>query len=258
MKVYLSPSDQWSNKVATGEHSEAYHCNLIAHACYKHLLKNGYDVKVGDNTKEKSYTSRVRESNTWGADLHVCIHTNAGGGHGTLVMSYPSSCNNKYVEAIYKAVADLTPTVDKGIQPKTDLYEIANTRAVCCYVEVDFHDNVTIENWIDSHVDDIGKAIAQGICNADGKSFNTGDSVVETPNHPSVLYRVQCGAFRNRDNAKQLSYRLTNSGFNNFILFDNSSTLYKVQCGAFASKKNAEKLVTLLKLKGYDCFIKRG
>ncbi len=258
MKIYLSPSDQWSNMTAHGQHSEAYHCSLIAEATKNYLQKNGYTAKVGDNTKEKSYPKRVSESNTWGADLHICIHTNAGGGHGTLVMSYPSSCNNKYVESVYKEVANLTPTVDKGIQARSDLYEIANTRAVCCYIEVDFHDNATIEKWIDEHIDDIAKAIARGVCVADGKAFTTGNTTTVVSPTNKVLYRVQCGAFKDRKNAEKLCADITNSGFNAFVLYDTSSTLYKVQCGAYSKKENAEKQVTLLKLKGYDCFIKRG
>ena len=79
-KIYLSPSDQWSNMVSDLAHSEAYHCKQIAKSVDKYLKANGYAVKVGDNSKEGSYTARVKESNGWNADVHIAIHTNAGGG----------------------------------------------------------------------------------------------------------------------------------------------------------------------------------
>ena len=122
MKVYLSPSDQWSNIVAGGEHSEAFHCIKIADYARAYLELNGYEVKIGSSVKENTYKNRVKESNEWGADLHIPIHTNAGGGNGTLVLCYPTRLNNRHVINIYKEVAKLTPTKDKGIQTTTNLY----------------------------------------------------------------------------------------------------------------------------------------
>ena len=66
MKVYLSPSDQWSNIVAGGEHSEAFHCNKIAEYARAYLELNGYEVKIGSSVKENTYKNRVKESNEWG------------------------------------------------------------------------------------------------------------------------------------------------------------------------------------------------
>ena len=61
MKVYLSPSDQWSNIVAGGKHSEAFHCIKIAEYAKEYLELNGYDVKVGSSVKENTYKARVKE-----------------------------------------------------------------------------------------------------------------------------------------------------------------------------------------------------
>lgn len=257
MKVYLSPSDQWGNIVADKEHSEAYHCTQIAQAVKKYLEMNGYTVKIGDNSKQGTYTNRAKESNSWGADLHVCIHTNAGGGEGTVMFSYPSSVNDKYVKAIYNEVANLTPTKDRGIQSRNDLYEINNTTCVCAYLEVDFHDNATIENWIDANVDNIGKAIAKGICSADGKTFKDSETVTDTPSKPSTsdtLYKVQAGAYSKKSNADSMVSKLKSSGFDAFAYYDSASKLYKVQAGAYSSKTNAEKQVSNLKAKGFEAF----
>lgn len=207
MKVYLSPSDQHRNITASG-HSEADHCIKIANACAKYLTASGYDVKVGNSKIVESYPARVRESNAWGADLHVPIHTNAGGGKGTLMMAYDAtSAGNKYVKGIYESVAKLTPTPDRGVQIRTDLYEINATNCVCAYLECEFHDNVVTENWIDENIDNLGKAIAVGIIEADGKT------VTET----NGLYRVQVGAFSKRENAYRLCEELKSKGYDCFV-----------------------------------------
>lgn len=255
MKVYLSPSGQWDNIVADGEHSEAYHCKQIAESAKKYLELNGYTVKVGDNSKEGSYVTRATESNNWGADLHVPIHTNAGGGVGTLMLAYPSSVNDKYVVNIYNEVANLTPTKDRGVQSRSNLYEINSTNCVCAYIEVEFHDNTTTENWIDSNIDDIGKAIARGICKADGKSFKETSSTQKPDSGTNkTLYKVQAGAYKQETNAKEMVTSLKNAGFDSFCYFDSDSGLYKVQAGAYAEKENAEKQVKTLKAKGFDAF----
>ena len=61
MKVYLSPSDQWSNIVAGGKHSEAFHCIKIADYARAYLELNGYEVKVGSSVAENTYKDRVKE-----------------------------------------------------------------------------------------------------------------------------------------------------------------------------------------------------
>ena len=43
------------------------------------LIRHGHEVLVG---KGGSLTKRYQESNTWGAELFISCHTNAGGGDG--------------------------------------------------------------------------------------------------------------------------------------------------------------------------------
>lgn len=200
MKVYLSPSDQWSNKTVTGT-TEAEQCGKIARSVATILNKRGNITLVGDNTKEKTYRNRVVESNKFGSDLHICIHTNAGGGQGTLVLCSEKSKDNQYVKSIYESVAKLTPSKDKGIQVRSDLYEINATKAVCVYIEVDFHDNIESQKWIERNMDNIAKAIADGI----------------TPDPGKVLYKVQVGAFENKKNAIDMQTKLKELGYDAII-----------------------------------------
>lgn len=200
MKIYISPSDQWSNKTVTGN-TEANQCGKIARTLSTILNKRGNITLVGDNSIEKTYRKRVVESNKFGSDLHICIHTNAGGGQGTLVLCSDKSKDNQYVKSVYESVAKLTPSKDKGIQTRSDLYEINATKAVCIYIEVDFHDNMESEKWIEANIDNIALAIADGI----------------TPPEKTVTYKVQVGAFKDKENALKMQAKLKELGYEAII-----------------------------------------
>lgn len=250
-KIFLSPSDQTNNAYSGLNTNESVQCVKIANSAKKYLEINGYTVKVG--SVSRGYKGRVTDSNNWGADLHVPIHTNAGGGDGTLVMCYPGNTNNKYVKAIYNSVASISPGNDDGIRENMGLYEITKTKAICIYVECEFHDSYALAKWVTNNADIIGKAIAKGICQADGKTFKESTSNSDSNVSSGSLYKVQCGAFSNKANADSLASKLKNSGFSTYIYRD-SDGLYKVQRGAYSKKANAENQVKLLKSKGFDAY----
>lgn len=78
-------------------------------------------------------------------------------------------------------------------------------------------------------------------------------NAVPAPQEEKVLYRVQMGAFKARENADGQLRLLQAIGQNGIIIF--SKGLYKVQLGAFAVKGNAENLAEKMRTAGYDCFI---
>lgn len=215
MKIYLSPSDQKDNKYSYGNTTEAAVCDKIAKAAELALKRNGYEVKRG--SIEKNYTERIKESNDWGADVHQPIHTNAGGGDGTLVMCYAGCTENKYVKNVYNSVAALSLGNDDGIRVRTDLAEITGTVAMCVYLECEFHDNTDLAKWIIDHTTEIGEAIAKGYCNADGKTYQSASSAGSGSAENSVKYYVQCGAFSDKKNADALAEKLKKDGYDVYI-----------------------------------------
>ena len=70
---------------------------------------------------------RVAESNAWGADLHVCIHTNAFNGRvtGTRVFSWNGAGRGRAAaQAVFDELAPLTPgTSDSLSTNQTDVYK---------------------------------------------------------------------------------------------------------------------------------------
>lgn len=213
-KIYLSPSSQHENPYAYGGTNEAAQCMKIALAAADALKRSGFEVVVGGGTM---YT-RVPESNRWGADLHVAIHTNAANGQTTGTRCYAWKTGGdgfRAAQAIFNVLAPITPGVSEGVFEQRGWYEIKNTKAPCAYVECEFHDVAETAKWIIEHTSEIGEAIAQGICNFYGVAY-----VHETliaPETPAQLYRVQCGAFSKKENAKALVARLKAAGFDAII-----------------------------------------
>lgn len=163
-KIYLSPSDQTANKYAYGDTNEAVQCRRIADALEKALKRCGFAVK---NNKTDSMQARVRESNDWGADLHVPLHTNAYNGKvsGTRIFTYDKSGKGyKCAKKVFSFLAPVTPGASENISVYDDLYEVKYTAAPCVYIESEFHDVAIVAKWIINHVEDIAEAICKGIC----------------------------------------------------------------------------------------------
>ncbi len=70
---------------------------------------------------------------------------------------------------------------------------------------------------------------------------------------PDVLYRVQVGAYRNKDNADRMLNSLLVDGFPAFIVYDDG--LYKVQVGAYRNLSNAIAMEYKLRQYRYNTYI---
>lgn len=211
-KIYLSPSNQDGNTYAVGNTNEMVQCNKIAEAAKKALERNGFSVKKAP--EGQAMKTSVAQSNEWGADLHIPIHTNAFNGSytgGTMVMIYNSAAENtKAATTILKAVAPITPGDDYSIQTRPELYELSATTAVAVYLESEFHDTAEGAQWIISNTVKLGEAIAKGVCNYYDVYYNNGSGSEVT----DKLYRVrkswpdaasQIGAFSVYENAVKMA-----------------------------------------------------
>lgn len=216
-KIYLSPSSQPNNTYAAGDTDEQTQCNRIAEAARLALIRCGFDARKG--AEGQGYKDNVAESNAWGADLHIPIHTNAGGGAGTVVFVYSlTDARLKYALPIYNAVQALSPgETEYGVRANSGLYEVKNATATCVYVECEFHDRADLAEWIVAHTTELGEAIARGVCEGYGVPYVEPSDASGTPDTPeapaSVFYRVQVGAFNNRDYAEALKDKLIDGGY---------------------------------------------
>lgn len=216
-RIYLSPSSQEANTYASGGTNEQEQCRKIARAAAEALKRCGFSVVCGDSGT--MYT-RVADSNNWDADLHVPIHTNA---HNKKTAGTRLMCNNvggegyKACKAIYDVLAPFTPGTSENISVHPELYEIKSTKAPCAYIEVDFHDVASVAKWIVENVEEIGEAIAKGICNYYGVAYKTAEAA-KPAETPKPIYRVQVGAFSVKRNAERLRDELKGRGYSAFVV----------------------------------------
>lgn len=219
-KIYLSPSNQNDNQYAAGDTNEMIQCNKIAAAAEKALKRCGFSVKKAPQG-QSMYVS-VKESNSWGADMHLPIHTNAFDGKttgGTLVMLYHSDGENyRAGKVILNQVGPLTPGKDYAIRTNTGLYELSSTSAIAVYTEVEFHDTAQGALFIINNTKKIGEAITKGVCDFYGIPYRAEDenSSGSAEDVTKDMYRVrkswedaktQIGAFTILSNAKDMADR---------------------------------------------------
>lgn len=137
-KIYISPSNQSGNLYATGNTNEKVQCHKIAKACMNYLKKAGFNVKCTYN--DDMYV-RVKESNAFGADMHIAIHTNATSKHnvtgGAQILLYSVSDERKKAgQAVLDYLAPLTPGKSaERLVAKPDFYECNSTKGLCVYCE---------------------------------------------------------------------------------------------------------------------------
>ena len=137
--------------------------------------------------------ARVRESNDWGADLHVPLHTNAYNGKvsGTRIFTYDNSGKgHKCAKKVFSFLAPVTPGASENISVDAELYEVKYTAAPCVYIESEFHDVAIVAKWIIEHVEDIAEAICKGICAYFGVKYAAPATAEPTADTCSVTLRV--------------------------------------------------------------------
>ena len=278
-KVFLSPSNQYDNVYAYGNTTEGVQCGKIADACKIALERSGVDVML---MHDESMQTKCAESNKFGADLHVPIHTNAFNGKvmGTRMFCYNTGKGMAACKAIFARLAPLSPGTSENIQVNQKLYEVRVPAAPTAYLECEFHDTVEGAKWIVDNTTAIGEAIARGICDYFGVTFKEPEQPAPAKSVDEVAREVIRGEWGNGSDRRQ---RLEAAGYDydtvqdrvNAILTGNepeqpapaepdpepeqpaTDKLYRVQVGAFANCENAEKMLQRLKDAGFDAFIRQ-
>lgn len=210
MRVYLSPSGQVHNQYYDKKHTESEICRKIAGRVKYYLEKESVSVMLAPQyNNDAEWMARVTASDNFKADYHVCIHTNAGGGHGVRILCNPSRTGEEIMKRCRDEIERILPGGHKTakIVGTSNLYEINVPRAKTIYYEVAFHDCSVEAEWLVNNIDVIAVAIVKGITNITFAKEEAND----------VLYRVQLGAYRNRENADKMLATLKAKGFDGFI-----------------------------------------
>ena len=136
---------------------------------------------------------------------------------------------------------------NNGVKIRPGLVILRRSKMPAVLVESGFINSEEDNRLFDEEFDRIADAIADAIL----KNFSlTGEEETE---QEETYYRVQTGAYRNRENAVRQQEKLTEEGYPAFLL--EREGYYLVQVGAFRKLENAVRMEAHLRENGYQTYI---
>lgn len=236
------------------------------------ILKDaGVDVVyTRDKDLYETPFKKATDANNANADYFVSFHRNSGENPNTasgvqnLIFSKGGKSEN-LADNIQNNLVELGFR-DLGIVERPNLVVLRRTKMPAVLIETGFINNETDNAKFDSDFDKIAEAIANGILDTIGvgsvaktaapvfeREYMEDETEEEEKCICGKLFRVQVGAFKNRENADRLVATLLENEFPAFIVYDNG--FYKVQVGAFRNLDNAVKMERRLRRYRYNTFI---
>lgn len=235
------------------------------------LQGNGIDV-LYTRTTDVYLTpiARATEANKAGVDLFISIHRN----------SFPTDNEVSGVESLVYDLSGLkletameinqqleaVGFVNLGVKARPNLVVLRRTKMPAVLVEVGFINSDTDNELFDANFTAIAQAIAFGILDVleENGLVPGGD---DEPNeaqeeygeeregneNAKMVYRVQVGAFRNRNYANRLLNELLEEDFPAYI--DDSGEFFRVVVGGVDNLNDAANMERRLKREGYQTVI---
>ena len=128
------------------------------------MSRNAVTDNVGNGAVSDSICTRAEQANSWGADLFVSIHCNAGGGTGTETLVYSKTGTSaQWAQKIQNAVVSRMGTADRGIKERPNLGVLRRTKCAAVLVETAFIDTESDAWLLKTRQEDFAAAIFEGI-----------------------------------------------------------------------------------------------
>lgn len=210
-KIYINPGHSDKDPGAVGFETERKLNVKTANYMNEYLLAN-YDCQTKVTSGSVNSTTTVAaEANSWGADLFVSIHKNAGGGDGYEALIYSTS--NKALGQVFEKYVKAIGQNSRGVKYRPDLNVLRLTNMPAVLNEGAFVDNKKdIQDWNEDHeLKKLGEAYAMAAAEFLGLEK-------KTPAVSNTFYRVQVGSYRDRNNAVAMEKKLEAAGFDAFIV----------------------------------------
>lgn len=189
------------------------------------LMKQNYTgyqlLRVDDTTGETDVLlqKRTDAANQWQADLYLSIHHNAGinGGKGggivAIVYTDPQNESVQWQKALYEELIRQTGLKGDREEPlaRQNLHEVRQTRMPAVVLELGFMDSsadvpaILTDKCADQCAASIVRVIAQR-------------AKLPPKSGLDSLYRVQVGAFDQRQNAEVLLNKLKDAGYSDAFI----------------------------------------
>ncbi|MFI8496786.1 N-acetylmuramoyl-L-alanine amidase [Peribacillus butanolivorans] len=249
VKIFLDPGHGGSDPGASGHGLQEKNLTLQIATYLKDILINEYEgvsvllSRTSDQTV--SLSQRTDAANKWDADYFLSIHINAGNGTGFESYIYPGvgAPTTTYQDFIHEEILKQVDFTTRG-KKTANFHVLRETIMPALLTENGFIDNVNDAKKLISR--SFLTNIARGHANGLARAF-------KLTKKPTILFKVQIGAFSDKSNADSLASEAKSKGFDSIVLLKDK--LYKVQIGAFSSKENAETLANRAKNAGFSSFV---
>lgn len=176
MRIVIMPSSQEHNACRMGDTEQA-HTRLIAKRAAELVREAGHDARyvVAGNdalSDSEQLAQMAAASNALDPDLHVDVHTDAGGATGPSVFYYgldgQTTRSEKLGRAIYAELVRAVPFSPNGVRARNTLYMLRKTTASSVLVECWPHDKTEQARWGHANVEKVAQAIAAGVLKVAG------------------------------------------------------------------------------------------
>lgn len=182
MRLYLSPARHapGSNMGVDGR-DERTRMDILAGKVAERIRIIAPCIEIKTN-KTLTLRGAIKQSNVWGADVHIALHSNAlgGGAKGIEAWIYPGNIRMEMLaRLIMLSISELTgiparkatpsrwgkwtDTKRDGWQDGPYLIEVNDTKADSILCECYFHDNREDLQAFESRIDEAAELIAAGI-----------------------------------------------------------------------------------------------
>ena len=224
----------------------------LALAVGERLQNSGLDVYY-TRTEDIYQTpyQKAMAANESGADFLVSLHRNSSEypnqytGVETLI--YDKNGEKAEIAEDINEELENIGFRNNGVKIRPGLVILRRSKMPAVLVESGFINSEEDNRLFDEEFDRIADAIADAIL----KNFSlTGEEETE---QEETYYRVQTGAYRNRENAVRQQEKLTEEGYPAFLL--ERDGYYLVQVGAFRKLENAVRMEAHLRENGYQTYI---
>ncbi len=161
VSIYLNPSVQTWNLYTNNLGTEAEYMHKIATEMHQILLKFDFiEVEGNFNEKGLSLENSIKESNSKKRDIHLALHSNAGGGFGSEIYTIK---NEKFASYMLEGFTSQSKFYSRGVKNGKHLYEVKSIKATeVALFEILFHDNLKEATYIVNNY----KYIAQNLSNS--------------------------------------------------------------------------------------------
>lgn len=226
-KIFLGVGHGGSDSGAVANGFKEKDLNLaIAKACSDELTRHGVTVKMSRTKDETdSLNEEIKECNSFSPDYAVEIHNNAGGGDGAEIFHHFGGGKGKILaQNVIDEIVAIGQN-SRGLKTKknsegTDYYGwIRLTKAPAILIECAFLDNKTDIQILNNSQKqkNMGIAIAKGILKTLGIKWRDASATTQTT-APNKLYRVQVGAYSQKENAEETAKKLKALGYDAIIV----------------------------------------